>query len=1229
MSSAGPDSEAVLCSGTSLRPLTPAYNEAEHAVYLRHLRATLKDHGSIHNIALMGGYGVGKSSILQELTKELDDRAVSLSLATLGEASTARNETPGENPAATSVTNRIQKEILKQLLYRERPKNVPSSRFRRRTVFNWRQAIVNSALASAVLVVVLYLTHVADRLADLMGRTLLVRGVSYMILLMLSLLIFSWLQRAFHDQARIQQFVAGPASVTLDPTSSSYFDEWLDEIVYFFEATKVDVLIFEDIDRFDDPHIFETLRELNTILNNSKQLNGRNVRFIYAIKDSIFEQLGLPTASELEITDAAEAETRRANRTKFFDLVIPVVPFITHRSARDLMSRQLEGWGLTSVSRELIDLAARHVADMRLITNICNEFVVFREKLLGDTGIPGLSDNQLFAMMLYKNVHLSEFELIRTGASKLDTLYRGSRQLVKENVIALNRHARQLNQIVADPDPLTSRSEHLGDALEAYINRVVKQHRVNDVRTITIQHDGRQVSSQELRTVSFWRSFLQNGWQLEVQTYPHVNANSHFTAGNIGNGLGEDLSPDRWVEHDVDVAERQLANVEKDRVFLTRANLRDLCDRPDFKLSTEEGKQSFAEVVKKELDSQLAVDLVTNGYIDQNFTLYVSQYYGEHVSSQAMNFILKHAQPNGMDPYFHFDSPADIEAVLRERGHAMLNDRSSYNIAILDYLIEHLDQDLSPDLIIHRLAVWGQDERVFSQAYIAGSKHAAELIRRLSGFWPRTLPLVVHELDVDERQRAVLVNAALLGANLVKVITPDEPVKTYIECNYQKLAVLTDASEPSAVTRVVNLLGALEVTLPTISPLSDPARAAVVDLQLYALSKDNLADATGSNEGDLSLDHLQAASHAVYAYVQDKLQTYVGIIVEQTAAPRTIDAPGRFMAILEDVAKHDASVLPEIIKYANPVCYVSELSGITSAAWPGLARNRRFPLTLTNVQAYVSEYGVDENLAVSLLADPQITEIDTCSEAEAQNLAATIVDARGCLPDPKTRVQIVQSLQLEGPIEANRIDGEQGKLAGLLVEAGIVDDTAAVYGAVASANWETKEFLITKSANFTEYVVPELLPTDDLQQLLKSKIIVDKVKRSVVAQIKRFAASVSNRTLQTVADYALRMQVPLDAETLLLLAEARVAATTIVPLLHGVLSDMPQETLQTILKGMGGKYAILAGPSFSSAKLPNDPAHHALAAYLRAGGDVSTFHPTRDKKNIKVNMKRPYRGERV
>jgi len=170
----------------------------------------------------------------------------------------------------------------------------------------------------------------------------------------------------------------GPRDSVLKAESGSCFDKYLDEILYYFEISRRDIVVFEDLDRFDNVEIFETLRALNTLLNGSaqvlKQTQGRklgSIRFIYALRDSVFEKLGTGSMEETNADhtpgpiDEAQAEVQRANRTKFFDLVVPVVPFITHKNARDLMTEAMQGTGVTS---GLIDLAAGHVADMRLIS---------------------------------------------------------------------------------------------------------------------------------------------------------------------------------------------------------------------------------------------------------------------------------------------------------------------------------------------------------------------------------------------------------------------------------------------------------------------------------------------------------------------------------------------------------------------------------------------------------------------------------------------------------------------------------------------------------------------------------------------------------------------------------------------------------------------------------------------------------------------------------------------
>ena len=1200
--------------GGSLLPLTPSYEEGEHGVYLRHLREALTgpDSDRIHNIAVTGGYGVGKSSVLQRLRDEFGDRVVVLSLPTLGESTPSADPHSPEGNAAGSVTNRIQKEIVKQLLYRERPERVPGSRYRRLTGFRWRGAIGSSLLAAATLVLVVYLTGSADRLVHLAGRGLFRHAAVYLALLVFFALVIVVFRRLSHNRFWIQQVGAGSATITLSSTAGSYFDECLDEIVYFFEAAECDIIVFEDLDRFDDPHIFETLRELNTILNNSRQLRGKNVRFIYAIKDSIFERLGQPPG---EVADDAEAEVARANRTKFFDLVVPVVPFITHRSARDLMSRTLEMAGLP-VSRDLVDLAARHVADMRLIKNITNEFTVFRQKLLlGERSLPGLAEDQLFAMILYKNIHLSDFELIRIGQSCLDTLYRHNRSIVTGNIRELNSRARQLDQELVVPGSVEERSERLGGRLEDHILQVIRYSHPNAGNVVT-QMANQPGQPLDLRSVDFWNKFLQPGTELQACPNYMNNQPFRFTCARIGTALGEELSPARWQDGHREALRAELDGINDDKAMLAHAGMKDLFERARFTLSLEGVDRSLAEIARRTLGSQLACSLVEKGYIDGNFTLYVSQFHAVHLSVPAVNFIVHNVEPGVMDPHFRFSSSDDVQAVLRECGPSVLSDRSMYNIAVVDYLLEHRPGDA--DTVIGRLAGWGPDEQEFVRAYVDGGEKAANMIGRLAGFWPLTLSLVADGFDVGDEQRAELFSAAMLGTDPAALPGAAGRVTGYIEGRYEHLTALTCESSPSAAEQAVSILRHFGVTLATIRPLSAGIRDGVIKHGLYALSRENLIEATGGNS--LALDALREASDHVYAHVMDNLTDYLSVVFAEPF-PVTVGDPGQFAAILEDAARHDETSLPEIARHASPDCRVDDLQGIAGETWRALASAQRFPPTFANIAAYAAHFGIDDSLAVTLTADPKIQDHKAAAAPEKEALAIAILNAGAALSDPAVRVQLVLSLDLAGQIDVSRISPEEGQLAGLLVAEKIIADDAAAYDAIASLSWATREFLISRSASFTDYAIPSQLPPQDLPRLVASPLVTRTAKKALLARLPALAAGADRQALEPVALYAVRENLRLSSETLLLLAQAGVAGSIVVTLLAPVLPDTGSDALVTMLKAVGKPYELLTSPGRRPARLPGDPAHQALARHLTNAGHVSSYTSEDNGTTIKVNMK--------
>jgi len=137
----------VPANRTALAPLTPGFDPAQHQPYVDHLDAALENR-KIRNIALMGRYGSGKSSVLEEFARQgkTKKRTLFLSLSTLG---------PGHE--GETKTNQIEKELVKQLLYREKPSRLPQSRYRRIEGLTGQRAVVEAAVAMVAAGVALWL----------------------------------------------------------------------------------------------------------------------------------------------------------------------------------------------------------------------------------------------------------------------------------------------------------------------------------------------------------------------------------------------------------------------------------------------------------------------------------------------------------------------------------------------------------------------------------------------------------------------------------------------------------------------------------------------------------------------------------------------------------------------------------------------------------------------------------------------------------------------------------------------------------------------------------------------------------------------------------------------------------------------------------------------------------------------------------------------------------------
>lgn len=1266
-----------------LLALTPEYHERQHGIYLAAIGAVLRasegtplwrsktwwtrfvhrggDRASkdARNIALTGGYGVGKSSILKEVARRNRSRVVQVSLSTLGldddteqivksATEPAQTNEPSQENHKTKVpatelaqtrTNAIQKEVVKQLLYREKPLKMPGSRYRRIGRFAvWRSFWVSLLVATAM-TLVFYLAGWTAQIEPLTESFAPGYWVHAVIFAALTASVFLVLALS-HNRLQIRQVKIADTDIALEDGATSYFDQYLDEIVYFFDVTKRDIVIFEDIDRFNDTQIFETLRALNTLLNGAGQLKGRHIRFIYAIKDSIFVKLG-----ELSVknsgadvgsglaSDVVAVEVERANRTKFFDLVVPVVPFITHRNARNLMDevlREVKG----SISPGLIDLAARHVTDMRLIKNVRNEFVIFKQKVMkSDDGEDlDLDDSSLFAMMLYKSTHLGDFEKIKAGKSELDTLYNQFRSIVELTRRRLTAEAQDVRRQIANLDTADARSREFGDKLLAYAARIRRHLGIADQALTAVSLSGQERTDDDLLASAFWRELAGSEGDLQLSFNDRGMQRGQLTISKADavEIFGETLSSaENWDDANRAPLQKRLAEIDDDREKLSHGDMNLLMEHDEY---VDEDGHSFSELAKG-LGSQLAQDLVAGGYLGRDFTLYTSTYYSGRVSTRAQNFLMHNVTRKAMDIHYAL-TPEDVDAIVKEQGDSVLREHGMYNISVFDHLLAprasgesdevFVERDRRANLLVRGMTAYGVDETQILDAYLEGGTQLDSLVRKLAPRWGQIFDFLTKQTELDADVRLRLFNAALasLGSR-VSYAVKDNGVREYIEERFLKLPVLTDAAAGAqAADQVVNLLAVAGVQIPSLAELSDDVKSAVIASSAYAITRPNLEAAHG--DANIALDQLRGDSEIVYRYALSDLDAYLTALRDANPDAPTVSVPDALAAVVADIASKTPDALPTVLDGAVPEAEVASLTNVPQAAWQALADRSQFPATFSNVTAYITTVGeIDSHLGAFLAESGAINTPEDVTEPDRQVLAAQLVSAATAIPDPAVRVALAKSLELAGQIPIASVPAEIGSLFGMLIESELLSDDAQSFALALAQDWSTREDTIRRSEEFVDYMTPTEVPLSDIPPLMTSSGVSNAVKDVVLARADEFVPTNDRAALTALANHALRGKKPetLPITLVTRMATSGVASDLVVRLLEPLVATIDETQLVTILSGLGGIYAdVSARNGKQRKKIPNTPAGAALVNRLDALGIVSTQKV--DGKSIKVNMKK-------
>lgn len=382
----------------------------------------------IRNIALTGPYGSGKSSIIQTLMEEHKEfHYLPISLATL-QADEGREAPNNAVKDIEALNRKIEYSILQQIIYKEKASTVPNSRFKR--IVHIEKEYLRFYSICGVLFILAFISVFFPNLIEgffyfshLVKYKALIVFFASLYLLWALYHIFRYIIKSYSN-SKLNKLNLKDAQIEIEE-ENSIFNKHLDEILYFFQVTPYNVVVIEDLDRFETEKIYLKLRELNQLVNESK-IVGRHIVFLYAIKDDVF-------------VDEA--------RTKFFDYITTVIPVINPSNSKAKLKAALHARGFEDNEIPDDDLSeiAFFIQDMRILTNIANEYSQYRKKLY-DPNKKNLNLTKLLAMIVYKNYFPKDFAQLHRRDGDVYKCLSSKRFFVKEALKVLDTKTKQLEE---------------------------------------------------------------------------------------------------------------------------------------------------------------------------------------------------------------------------------------------------------------------------------------------------------------------------------------------------------------------------------------------------------------------------------------------------------------------------------------------------------------------------------------------------------------------------------------------------------------------------------------------------------------------------------------------------------------------------------------------------------------------------------------------------------------
>ncbi|HBM36785.1 MAG TPA: hypothetical protein DDZ71_10880 [Sulfuricurvum sp.] len=918
-----------------LEDLAPK-DDHDKEVYVDSLVWAIKNQ-RIKNLALTGSYGSGKSTILRTLEKKHPEfKYLNISLAAFGD----------DEEQKDIKYDSIEKSILQQMFYREKSKNLQHSRFEKIKNHKTIPLLIRTLLTTLWLFSIVWLLQnehiiqlsILDSWKPFIYEHFNVGLFTNLMFLVftgiLFVTIFQFLKILNKMEVSKLDAKGGEIAKRQFNSEISFLNKHLDEILYFFEDTTYKVVIFEDLDRFQKyaQAILTKLREINTLLNNSKQIN-RHIIFIYAIKDDMFKD--------------------DKTRTKFFDLIIPVIPIIDSSNSETFL---LDKFGnIKEISKKFIEDISLYIDDMRTLNNIYNEYVIYSDQI----EIKSIKRDKILGMIIYKNLYPEDFAKLNQKEGMLYDVFKNKSNLV---ITIINQNNEKIDDLQIELAQIEK--EHLQNIKELralYIKELLLVIPYHYDRTITIENE--RVSINSLDGDKYFNSFIKQTNIIINNNY--INKSFSDIEKIVGSNLTyherEKLIPNRSSR--INTLQHEIEHLEEINQKLSTMTLVEI-------IQNGYSAQIFTNHLKDQL---LLKYFIKHGYIDELYPLAISHFHEGSLSKEDMNFVLQ--IKDGSSLYFTYPLLKIDNVIKRLDGYF---DRPEIlNIFLVNYIIKH-NMKSELDKILEQIIKKNQRAIEFLGDFIGSSTLVPDFIRILSKKWSDFAIFIDKESDYSDEKKTIFLDNIIRHADIDDIVSMDKSsiLSNFISQKTYYLYWKPQFDEINDESKKTSLITSLKIKFARLEIPSEPSpllqtiyetNSYTINPEMIELIIEQLGDAWLSKSTDLKTSNFttikQSSCLRLLEYINENLNEYVAnvflIIKENTKESEE--------TIIELLNNESIELENKHAIIAKTETKISDITSISQELWTSVFEHSKIEPIWDNLTTYFEKTNTFDSVLINFI----------------------------------------------------------------------------------------------------------------------------------------------------------------------------------------------------------------------------------------------------------------------